>query len=179
MPELDADARRLAERMFEPRGYIHEWHLYLAQRRPEMLDLWEQLTRTANRTSTLPGKYRECVYVGVLSAVGEEQAAKNHMHKALDLGATEQELLDAVMAAFNPTGAITMVHGIKALVEVLVERGLYTLPDVPWRVTDRAADAERTYLEDAGAGPGAGAGPIAGTGANARPGPDTEGTAAS
>jgi alkylhydroperoxidase/carboxymuconolactone decarboxylase family protein YurZ len=148
MPELEPEARTLADRMYEPRGYIHEWHLYLAQRRPEVLDLWEQLTRTANRTSRLPTKYRECVYVGVLSAIGEEAAAKNHMHKALDHGATEQELLDAVMAAFNPTGAITMVHGIRALVEVLVERGLYELPDVPYRVTDRLADAARSYLED-------------------------------
>lgn len=134
--------------MYEPRGYIHEWHLYLAQRRPEVLDGWERLTRTSNQTSTLPPRYRECVYVGVLSAIGEEAAAKNHMHKALDHGATEQELLDAVLAAFNPTGAITMVHGVKALVEVLVERGLYELPEVPYRVTDRASDAGRTYVED-------------------------------
>lgn len=148
MPELPAEARALADRMYEPRGYIHEWHLYLAQRRPELLDQWERLTRTANTTSALPQRYRECVYVGVLSAIGEEAAAKNHMHKALDAGATEQEVLDAVVAAFNPTNAITMVHGLKALVEVLVERGLYELPDVPYRVTDRAADSEIGYLED-------------------------------
>jgi alkylhydroperoxidase/carboxymuconolactone decarboxylase family protein YurZ len=148
MSGLEPEAQALADRMYEPRGYIHEWHLYLAQRRPEVLDHWEQLTRTSNRTSALPTRYRECVYVGVLSAIGEEGAAKNHMHKALDHGATEQELLDAVLAAFNPTGAITMVHGVKALVEVLVERGLYELPDVPYRVTDRATDAGRTYLDD-------------------------------
>jgi alkylhydroperoxidase/carboxymuconolactone decarboxylase family protein YurZ len=148
MGQLDAAAKALADRMFEPRGYIHEWHLYLAQRRPEVLDHWEQLTRTTNRTSSLPDRYRECVYVGVLAAMGEEAAAKNHMHKALDAGASESDLLDAVLAAFNPTGAITMVHGVKALVEVLVERGLYELPDVPYRVTDREADAGLGYLDD-------------------------------
>jgi alkylhydroperoxidase/carboxymuconolactone decarboxylase family protein YurZ len=148
MSRLEGRAQELADRMYEPRGYIHEWHLYLAQRRPEVLDHWELLTRASNQTSALPPRYRECVYVGVLSAIGEEAAAKNHMHKALDHGATEQELLDAVLAAFNPTGAITMVHGVKALVEVLVERGLYELPEVPYRVTDRASDAGRTYVED-------------------------------
>ena len=147
---LDPAARELVDRMHEPRGYLHEWHLYLAQRAPEVLDLWERLTRTQNQTSELPARYRECVYVGVLSSRGEHEVAKNHMHKALDLGATEHELLDAVLAAFNPTGALTMVHGIGALVEVLVERGLYTLPEVPYRVTDRAADAGRTYVEDRG-----------------------------
>ena len=59
MTELGPEARALADRMYEPRGYIHEWHLYLAQRRPEVLDHWEQLTRTANRTSALPPRYRE------------------------------------------------------------------------------------------------------------------------
>lgn len=145
MAGLDPTAKALIDRMYEPRGYLHEWHLYLAQKRPELLDQWEQLTRTANRRSALPPRYRECVYVAVLSAIGEEPAAKNHMHKALDHGATEEELLDAVVAAFNPTGAITMVHGVKALVEVLVERGMYELPDVPYRVTDRPADAGRAY----------------------------------
>ena len=58
MGELDADAKALADRMFEPRGYIHEWHLYLAQQRPEVLDLWERRTRTTNRTSSLPDRYR-------------------------------------------------------------------------------------------------------------------------
>lgn len=148
MSDLDPTAQDLVDRMYGPRGYIHEWHIYLAQRRPELLDLWEQLTRSAGRTSHLPAKYRECVYVGVLSAIGEEAVAKNHMHKALDHGATEQELIDAVLAGFNPTGAITLVHGLKALVEVLVERGMYQLPEVPYRVTDRDADASLGYVED-------------------------------
>jgi alkylhydroperoxidase/carboxymuconolactone decarboxylase family protein YurZ len=161
MTTLDDRARALADRMYEPRGYIHEWHLYLAQRAPEVLDLWEQLTRTQNRVSQLPPKYRECVYVGVLASRGEHEVAKNHMHKALDLGATEHELLDAVLAAFNPTGALTMVHGIAALVEVLRERGLYELPDVPYRVTDRAADAGRTYVDDRAAGRSPGDAPSA------------------
>ena len=148
MSTLDGRSRELADRMYEPRGYIHEWHLYLAQRAPDVLDLWEKLTRTQNAGSELPPKYRECVYVGVLASRGEHEVAKNHMHKALDLGATERELLDAVLAAFNPTGALTMVHGIAALVEVLVERGQYELPEVPYRVTDRSSDAGRTYLDD-------------------------------
>ena len=145
---LDPEARALVDRMHEPRGYLHEWHLYLAQRAPEVLDLWEQLTRAQNTTSELPPRYRECVYVGVLSSRGEHEVAKNHMHKALDHGATERELLDAVLAAFNPTGALTMVHGIGALVEVLEERGLYVRPEVPYRITDRPADAGRTYGDD-------------------------------
>ena len=145
---LDPRARDLVDRMHEPRGYLHEWHLYLAQRAPDVLDLWERLTRAQNATSELPPRYRECVYVGVLSSRGEHEVAKNHMHKALDHGATERELLDAVLAAFNPTGALTMVHGIGALVEVLEERGLYERPEVPYRITDRPADAGRRYGDD-------------------------------
>jgi hypothetical protein len=86
--------------------------------------------------------------VGVLSAMGEEPAAKNHMHKALNYGATPRELIDAVIVAWNPSGAITLVHGLKALVEVLVERGEYDYQDVPYRVTDRPAHQERTFMED-------------------------------
>lgn len=145
-PEQDPD--ELIRRMYEPRGYLHEWHVYMAERAPDYLAAWEAFTRSAGAGSQLPKRYRELVYVGVLAAIGEEAVAKNHMHAALDAGACEQDLMDAVVAAANPTGAITMCHGIKALVEVLHERGLYDYRDVPYRVTDRPAHAERTYVDD-------------------------------
>jgi alkylhydroperoxidase/carboxymuconolactone decarboxylase family protein YurZ len=144
-------AERIIDQIYSRRGYLFEWQVLLAEHHPRFLLGYDQAYQAATNLEedlSLPRKYRECVYVGVLSAMGEEPAAKNHMHKALNYGATPRELIDAVVVAWNPSGAITLVHGLKALVEVLVERGEYEYQDVRYRVTDRPAHAGRTFMED-------------------------------
>ena len=148
---MTPEAERIVRQIYDRRGYLFEWQVLLAEHHPQFLLGYDQAYQAAaniEEESSLPKSYRECVYVGVLSAMGEEQAAKNHIHKALNAGATTRELIDAVVAAWNPSGAITLVHGLKALVEVLVERGEYEYRDVPYRVTDRPTHAHRTFLED-------------------------------
>lgn len=148
---MTPEAEAIVKQVYERRGYLFEWQVLLAEHHPQFLLGYDQAYQAAanlEQGSSLPRKYRECVYVGVLSAMGEEQAAKNHIHKALNYGATTRELIDAVVAAWNPSGAITLVHGLKALVEVLKERGEYDYEDVPYRVTDRPEHADRTFLED-------------------------------
>jgi alkylhydroperoxidase/carboxymuconolactone decarboxylase family protein YurZ len=149
MPELTPE--QIVEQIYKRRGYLFEWQVLLAREHPQFLLGYDQAYQAATNLEeerSLPRKYRECVYVGVLSAMGEEPAAKNHMHKALNLGATPRELIDSIIVAWNPSGAITLVHGLKALVEVLVERGEYDYEEVPYRVTDRPSHAERTFMED-------------------------------
>lgn len=149
MTELSAD--RIIEKIYRGRGYLFEWQVLLAKEHPQFLLGYDEAYQAATNLEedvSLPRRYRECVYAAVLSAMGEEPAAKNHMHKALNYGATTRELIDSIIVAWNPSGAITLVHGLKALVEVLVERGEYEYEEVPFRVTDRPAHAQRTFMED-------------------------------
>jgi alkylhydroperoxidase/carboxymuconolactone decarboxylase family protein YurZ len=147
---MSHDSQQLIQATYDKRGYIYEWQILLAQLAPEFLEGYNQAYSAASSSpdAELPRKYRECVWSAVLSVMGEETSAKNHMHKALDAGATKREVIDAIICAWNPSGAITLVHGLKAFVEVLIERGEYDYPDVPFRVTDRPRDADRTFLDD-------------------------------
>jgi alkylhydroperoxidase/carboxymuconolactone decarboxylase family protein YurZ len=149
--KLSGEAAEIVDRVFEKRGYLFEWQILLAEEHPAFLQAYDETYRAVTGLTedegSMPRKYRECVFVGVLASMGEESAAKNHVHKALDAGATRREVIDAVLAALNPSGAMTIVHGLKALVEALVERGEYEYRDVPYRVTDRASDAHRTFTE--------------------------------
>jgi len=141
------DTDELIDSVFKKRGYLFEWHVFLAEELPGFVEAYEGVYTTAKREGALPRKYRECVFSAVLAARGEDTLAKNHMHKALDEGATRAELTDALLTAWNPTGAITLCHGFKSLVEVLVERGEYEYRPVPYRVTDREAHRDRTFME--------------------------------
>lgn len=129
-------------------GYLFEWHIFLSEEMPDFVEAYENLYVNLGGQRALPKKYRECIYTAILASRGEETLAKNHIHKALDAGATRRELIEAILTAWNPTGAIALCHGIKPLVEALIERGEYEYRDVPFRVTDRPAHANRTYVDD-------------------------------
>jgi alkylhydroperoxidase/carboxymuconolactone decarboxylase family protein YurZ len=138
------------DEMYEKRGYLFEWQVLLAEEAPEFLKAYDQTWTQVNtdRPNGLPAKYRELVYSTVASVLGEATVAKNHMHKALDAGATRTELIDALLVAWTPSGSRTLIHGLRALVEVLKERGEYEAPDVGYRISDRPEHRDRTYTED-------------------------------
>jgi alkylhydroperoxidase/carboxymuconolactone decarboxylase family protein YurZ len=140
----------LLDEMYEKRGYLFEWQVLLAAEAPEFLRAfdatWSEVN--ADRAEGLPRRYRELVYATVASVLGEDAVARNHMHKALDEGATRAELIDALLVAWTPSGSRTLIHGLRCLVEVLTERGDYAPPDVGHRISDRPDHEGRSYLED-------------------------------
>ena len=140
----------LLDEMYAKRGYLFEWQVLLAQEAPEFLRAFDATWTEVNtdRSGGLEAKYRELVYASVASVLGEDAVAKNHMHKALDAGASRTELIDAILVAWTPTGSRTLIHGLRAVVEVLRERGEYDPPEVGHRISDRPDHVGRTYTED-------------------------------
>lgn len=140
----------LLDEMYAKRGYLFEWQVLLAQEAPEFMRAFDATWTEVNtdRPGGLPRRYRELVYAAAASVLGEDTVAKNHMHKALDSGATQTELIDAILVAWTPSGSRTLIHGLRAVVDVLRERGEYDPPDVGYRISDRPEHADRTYTED-------------------------------
>ena len=135
--EGNTEAQELIQQIFDKRGYIFEWQTFLAQQDPSFVEAYEKVFNLVlNRQGALPSMYRELIYTAVLSSRGEGSVAKNHIRRALDLGATPQQVVEAVQTAWNPTGSVTLVHGIKALIDVLKERGEYEPIAHPYRTTD-------------------------------------------
>lgn len=140
----------LLDQLYRKRGYLFEWQVLLAEEAPDFLRAYDAVWSQVNtdRPDGLALRYREMVYATVASVLGEDVVAKNHMHKALDAGATRTELVDALLVAWTPTGSKTLIHGLRTLVDVLTERGEYQPGDTGHRISDRPEHAGRTYLED-------------------------------
>lgn len=140
----------LLDEMYAKRGYLFEWQVLLAEEAPEFLRAFDATWTEVNtdREDGLSAGYRELVYATVASVLGEDAVAKNHMHKALDHGVTRTELIDAILVAWTPSGSRTLIHGLRALVDVLTERGEYTPPDAGRRISDRPEHENRSFLED-------------------------------
>lgn len=123
MPETPEEtARRLAA----ARGYSYpEWE-YLAERDPEFLDAYNRLSglgllhegATQKRTA-LAAKYRELVAIGAMIGQARMWGVKAHMERALRLGCSEQEILEALEAALIPVGSPPFRQAVNILMQVV------------------------------------------------------------
>jgi alkylhydroperoxidase/carboxymuconolactone decarboxylase family protein YurZ len=107
------------EVMKKERGYLPAPWGYLAPKDIDFMEAYDNLYRRGLEDGkALPAKYRELVCIGILAHRGSDDAVYNHVKRALELGATKQELLDAIETTIVPGGAPTFGTGLKALMRV-------------------------------------------------------------
>jgi alkylhydroperoxidase/carboxymuconolactone decarboxylase family protein YurZ len=94
---------------------------YIADRNAEYVVVLNELYRVVHSARSLPAKYRE-ISISVLLASRLYDRTSAHLGRALDAGATEEELLEALEVAQTITGAPTLLFGVDALREVVAER---------------------------------------------------------
>ena len=115
-------AEEIMEDIRQKRGYLYPWQEFVAREDPEFIVNYEKMWDTIGaRSVVLPLKFKQIILVAVLAALRDETAMRTQMRRALRLGATKQELTEALQVAFIPGGALTLVHGYKVLADVLAE----------------------------------------------------------
>lgn len=122
MSDTEKKAEALIERMKKDRGYIYpEWE-FAARANPDFVEAYNALYRKAlNDGAALSAKTREFIAIGILSYRGDVNAVTAHILRAMRLGATKQEILEAVETSLIPGGAPTYFHGLSAIVKALGE----------------------------------------------------------
>jgi AhpD family alkylhydroperoxidase len=79
---------------------------------------------------TLPVKVKELIVLGVLASRGLQYGVEAHMRRAIDYGATKEELFEAIKAAAVPGGGVAYSVGIRAL-QALAHAGAFPPPSPP------------------------------------------------
>jgi AhpD family alkylhydroperoxidase len=79
---------------------------------------------------TLSVKVKELVVMGVLASRGLQYGVAAHMRRAIEYGATKEELFEAVKAAAVPGGGVAYSVGVRALQE-LDQEGAFPPPSPP------------------------------------------------
>ena len=105
--------------MKKERGYLPDQWAYLAHKDIDFMEAYDTLYKRAmGDGKALPAKMRELVSIGVLAHIGSENAVVSHIKRALRLGATKQEVMDAIETTLVPGGAATFATGLAALMKV-------------------------------------------------------------
>jgi alkylhydroperoxidase/carboxymuconolactone decarboxylase family protein YurZ len=97
-----------------PYGYSEmEW---AAQLDPAYAAARAEVRRlSVGEEGTLSVKVKELVVMGVLVSRGLQYGVEAHMRRAIDYGATKEELFEAMKAAAVPGGGVAYSVGIRAL----------------------------------------------------------------
>jgi 4-carboxymuconolactone decarboxylase len=78
---------------------------------------------TFGREGALPRKIKELIMVGITCALNRPRGVKLHSERALTLGATPREVLEAIEVAAIPGGMPGLWLGVETLDEILKSRG--------------------------------------------------------
>jgi AhpD family alkylhydroperoxidase len=103
-----------SEDLSNPYGYSEmDWAVQLdpayAAARAEVRRL------SVGEDGTLSVKVKELIVLGILASRGLQYGVEAHMRRALDYGATKEELFEAIKAAAVPGGGVAYSVGVRAL----------------------------------------------------------------
>ena len=123
VPQAPAQRREtIVRRGEERRGFVPYWLRMMADVDVDFLEAYERIYElTAVREGALPPKFRELIVVAAVAIGGYMPGLKDHVRRALRLGATKEEIVEVLQSAYFHTGALTLVHGMIALIDVLKE----------------------------------------------------------
>ncbi len=111
--------KELIKKMQKARGYMLGPWVYLTEKDVDFMEAYNNLyERGLTDGKVLPAKVREFVAIGILAYRGLEDAVYQHCKRALRLGATKRELLEAIESAMIPGGTPTLALGLRALTRI-------------------------------------------------------------
>lgn len=129
-PQTHAARREaIVRRGEERRGFVPYWLRMMGEVDVDFLEAYERIYElTAVREGALPAKFRELIVVAAVAIGGYQSGLKEHVRRALRLGATKEEIVEVLQSAYFHTGALTLVHGMIALIDVLKEQEQQAAP---------------------------------------------------
>src|SRR5215510_2042798 len=103
-----------SEDVHNPYGYSEmDW---AAQLDPAYAAARAEVRRlSVGEEGTLSVKVKELIVLGILASRGLQYGVEAHMRRALDYGATKDELFEAIKAAAVPGGGVAYSVGVRAL----------------------------------------------------------------
>jgi len=115
----DERKRNLIKEMKKERGYMPAPWAFLIEKDIDFMEAYNNLyNKGLQDGKALSAKTREFIAIALLAYRGLNEAVYEHAKRAIRLGATKEELLDAIETAIIPGGAPTFGAGLQALMRI-------------------------------------------------------------
>ena len=121
---MTAQGQQLFDDMLKARGFVYPGFALMCEYAPELIEKYESMrSHLMKDQGPFPEKYRE-LFVIVAIAMRDpsyKEGLKNHLRLALQLGATPEEIVDAIACTIAPCGMMAPINVFTLLKEVLDE----------------------------------------------------------
>lgn len=101
--------------ILEKRTIHYDWEDYLAEKDPDFLEKFIDIAEDGFGEGVLSVKVKELIAIALLASRGEERGAIAHIKRAIENGATVDEIREAIEVSMFPCGAPALAHGLRAL----------------------------------------------------------------
>ncbi|BCX03702.1 MAG: alkylhydroperoxidase [Candidatus Roseilinea sp.] len=86
---------------------------------PKVWRAYERLGATAAESGPLDAKTRELIKLGMAAALRGESAVKSHTHRALAVGASNEEIIHAILLGITTIGFPAMMTALSWVQEAM------------------------------------------------------------
>ena len=116
---MNDEAQDYIDEMARRRGYVLDYHRYMARYDFDVLTAANELVNAAYlKPRTLDRRTKELLFVLSLTVLRAEKShIRSHIRVALDMGVTPMELLEAIEIALPEAGVVVFQHGLEAWCE--------------------------------------------------------------
>ncbi len=114
------------DEMVRKRGYVLDYHKVMTKYDFEVLQAANGLVEAAYlKERTLDRKTKELIFIASLTAMRASKGhIQSHIRVALDLGVSEQEILEAIEIVLPEAGVVAFLEGFEAWREVVGAEGI-------------------------------------------------------
>lgn len=124
--KLTPEAKELLDTMFKQRGYELQYHRIMAAFDPDLLKMLNTSYARCNFESKyLDAKTRELAFIATLSTAHEWVGLPVHFKRALEAGATEDEIMETIVQNVVCIGLPTVLYTLEKWVDFLQKEGRY------------------------------------------------------
>lgn len=93
---------------------VYDFIATLSNENPKISQGFQTIHKTATEDKALSGKQKELIALGISIAIHCEGCIACHVKAALDMGATQEELVETIGVTVMMGGGPAMVYGDKA-----------------------------------------------------------------
>lgn len=91
------------------------------QEAPNVASAFDGLIQSLVASKGLDPKTKQLIYIAMKTAMGDEMAVKAHLPMAKALGATREEVVEAILLTLTVSGISGVLHSLPHVVQVYGE----------------------------------------------------------
>jgi alkylhydroperoxidase/carboxymuconolactone decarboxylase family protein YurZ len=102
--------------------YLPKIYKDFSEKFPEVLESYQQLGQTCSQAGPLTEKNQNLVQLGISIGANSRGAVMSHTRRAIDAGATKEEINHVVLLAMTTTGFPNMMAAMRWVSEVIADK---------------------------------------------------------